>query len=509
MFTIEEFLKLNIITRYKNLTGADIPGDRPIEYVSVNDLPLDDFIRKNEMVLSIATPYVKDESLMTQFIEGLIQAGASIFLLAIPGDDMSLSRENAELARSGDLPILMIPWDVRFADICEAVLDRLHDDYNKDVKKVENLQADMLKSFLNGADISSAARIISKSLGCDVSITDMSDNVVGGNPAAPETTRIALKSNGHLYGHLCLSDEKTRELLALLSNTLSPTLSLWFYRDEIIERTQSMARDDLIWSLVNGSDPSSEKILRTAKLMGLNLKRSYTCIVGRVRLDSHDSDEWRQNWIDSNINTVRNVFMKTAKSLGREAMVTYHNNAIIAYLEVSLSSGKDQVARFLDLAEEKLRAVSSRLTFSWGVSEIKEGTTDFRNYYLHAKLAEELCMNDIRLGKRYFYENTLIYNMMSILSSDEAFTESAYNILAPVVEYDKTRSTKLMDTLRAFLTYKNISEVSRKLDRHRQTLIYQLEKIEDLTGMSLKNHDEIFLLEVCMRLHVDFNSYTD
>lgn len=66
-----------------------------------------------------------------------------------------------------------------------------------------------------------------------------------------------------------------------------------------------------------------------------------------------------------------------------------------------------------------------------------------------------------------------------------------------------------MDTLRAFLTYKNISEVSRKLDRHRQTLIYQLEKIEDLTGMSLKNHDEIFLLEVCMRLHVDFNSYTD
>ncbi len=58
--------------------------------------------------------------------------------------------------------------------------------------------------------------------------------------------------------------------------------------------------------------------------------------------------------------------------------------------------------------------------------------------------------------------------MMSILSSDESFTKKAYNILAPVLEYDRTKSMKLMDTLRAFLTYKNISEVSRKLDKHRQ-----------------------------------------
>lgn len=58
MLTINDFLKLDLIPWYKNLTDADIPNDRPIEFVSVNDLPLDDFIRKNEMVISIATPYV-------------------------------------------------------------------------------------------------------------------------------------------------------------------------------------------------------------------------------------------------------------------------------------------------------------------------------------------------------------------------------------------------------------------------------------------------------------------
>ncbi|MFR1366047.1 helix-turn-helix domain-containing protein, partial [Lentihominibacter sp.] len=46
-----------------------------------------------------------------------------------------------------------------------------------------------------------------------------------------------------------------------------------------------------------------------------------------------------------------------------------------------------------------------------------------------------------------------------------------------------------------------------RLGRHRQSLLYQLDKIEDLTGLSLKNSDELFLLEVCVRLHVDLSSY--
>lgn len=72
------------------------------------------------------------------------------------------------------------------------------------------------------------------------------------------------------------------------------------------------------------------------------------------------------------------------------------------------------------------------------------------------------------------------------------------------IEYDKTKSAKLVETLRVFLSCKNIAKTARRLNRHRQTLLYQLEKIEDLTGISLKNNDEVFLLEVCMRLQVPF-----
>lgn len=506
MFTISEFLNLDLVPWYKNLTNAAIPENRPIEFVSVNDPPLDDFIRKNEVVLSIATPYVKDDALMTEFIEGLIHANASLFLLALPSNNMSLSDKNRELAEQGNLPVLLIPWDLRFSDVCETIFNMLHVDYNEAVEKMKDLQADILNSFLEGSRLDAAVKIISSNLNCGVSILDHRGRIIAGIANIPTKTQIPLEISGHSYGLLCIDTVKTEKKAELLSRTLSPLLSLWFYKSELIETTQLMAKDDLIWGLANGSDPYSENNRRTAKLMNLHLSRIYTCIVGRIHLSGNVSEQWQKNWIDSNINSIRNTVAKTAKLMGREAMVTHQKNAIIAYLEIVPSAGKTQISKFLDAIETTLKSTSKNIAFSWGVSEIKEGPTDFRNYYLHAKLAADFSSNDTRFVKRYYYENTLIYNMMSALSADEDFIQSTYDILAPIIEYDKTKSTKLMDTLHVFLSCKNISETARRLNRHRQTLLYQLEKIEDLTGLSLKDNDELFLLEVCMRLQMNFSS---
>lgn len=504
VLTIGDILTLELLPWYKNLTNMLLPKNRPIEYVSVNDLPLDDFIRTNEMVISIATPYIEDTVKMEEFISGLIDAKASLFLLATPSNSIVLSDRCIKLAENGKLPILMIPWEVRFADICETVLERLHEDYNESIEITKKVQRDILNGFLSGMDIRGAAEILSKGLNSNVSITDSEGNVIGGSSTISYGTRIALESNGHLYGNLFIDCLKTQKWIDLIRHTLAPVLSLWFYREEIIETTQSMAKDELIWSLANGKDPNSEKIQRTAKLMHLHLNRTYVCIVGRMQLEGKMSNEWQKNWLDTNITSIKNAFEKYAERLGKKIMVTHNNNIIITYLEVSNSGGKDQVSKFLGMIETHFKSVFKKLYFSWGISEIKEGSTDYRNYYLHAKLAEELCSNDMRLTKRYYFENTLIYNMMSILSSDEDFMKYAYDIIAPVIEYDKTKSVKLIDTLRVFLSCKNISKTARILNRHRQTLLYQLEKIEDLTGMSLKNNDEVFLLETSMRLQVPF-----
>ena len=44
-------------------------------------------------------------------------------------------------------------------------------------------------------------------------------------------------------------------------------------------------------------------------------------------------------------------------------------------------------------------------------------------------------------------------------------------------------------------------QTARSLHIHRQSLSYRLEKIEQLTGMSLGSHEDLFLLEVYSRIY--------
>ena len=91
--------------------------------------------------------------------------------------------------------------------------------------------------------------------------------------------------------------------------------------------------------------------------------------------------------------------------------------------------------------------------------------------------------------------------MMSTLYGDDEFVEDTYDILVPILDYSKNGSQELIDTLRTYLTTRNVSETAKLLDRHRQTIVYRISKIEELTGMSLKNPDDLFLLETALRLH--------
>ncbi|NLV28744.1 MAG: PucR family transcriptional regulator [Erysipelotrichaceae bacterium] len=506
MFTIKDFLEMKLVPWYRNLTDAPIPMTKPIEYASVNDLPLDDFIRENEMVISIATPYMKDEKLMTEFINGLIDANASIFLLATPSNKLVLSDKNIKIAKENDLPIFQIPWEIRFADILEAVLTEIHTTYNKEVDGLKELQTKLLEAFLSNSEISEAAKIISESLECDVTIQDLNGNIICGKDDPAEMYSISLESDNHLYGYFCFNLKKTIKIVSLLRRILSPLLMLWFYKDDIISNAQRMARDDFVWDLACGEDPKSENTIRSAELMGFHLSCPYTCIVGRPMLDGSHDKAWGNSWMTSNINSLKKDLLFIAQSMGCEIMITHQKDLIIIYLENLMSGAKESVNRFLDRAEEYLRRSSPRIFFSWGISEIKTNLTNFRTYFIHAKLAEELCAGNTGTGKRFQFEDTIIFNIMSALSTNEEIMKALYNIICPLIEYDKTSNGCLMNTLKSYLSYRNISETARNLNMHRQSLLYKLNKIEELTDLSLKNTEDIFLMEICMHLYADFSN---
>lgn len=501
MFTIRDCLNFDFIPWKKNLLNIEGDLDRVIDYVSVNDLPLDDFIRKNEAVIAIATPYVNQPALMYEFVKGLVEAEASVFLLSIPSDDMKLDERSRKYAEMHGLSVYLIPWNVRFADIIENVLDNIHYLYEKDLESFKEIQSKLLESFLKNEDINTALDIIAKELSCQIALTYSNGDLVGKRNISSDMKNFSLDADKKPYGYLYYTKELTDKSTTMLKNTLSPLLSLWFYRDELIETTHRIAKDDFIWSLADGANPEDPEVARTAEHMNLKLKRQYSCIVCRLDMAEIYSEEAKTYWIESNIAAIESEITQLAEKSHYTIMITHRGNQLIIYFENLSEHTKQLIDRFLANIESVIGKKNASLTFAWGISEIKEGKTDFKNYYIHANLASELCSYEPQRTNRFFYESSLVHNIMSDLFADDEFFDDTLDILNPLIEYGKAKNNGIIDTLKVYLATRSVAETSRILEKHRQTVLYQINKIEEITKMSLKEPDDLYLLETCIRLH--------
>ncbi|RJW44254.1 PucR family transcriptional regulator [Clostridiales bacterium TF09-2AC] len=69
---------------------------------------------------------------------------------------------------------------------------------------------------------------------------------------------------------------------------------------------------------------------------------------------------------------------------------------------------------------------------------------------------------------------------------------------------DKHYNTGLMSTLNQYLLYtRNITKVAAILNIHRNTLLYRLNRIKEITNLNLENGDEY----IKMMLHIKIKEY--
>ena len=105
----------------------------------------------------------------------------------------------------------------------------------------------------------------------------------------------------------------------------------------------------------------------------------------------------------------------------------------------------------------------------------------------------------------FTYKDTKEAQIVSAIADNGEIKAMAADLLSRIVEYDRAGHAELMATLAEYIKNNyNTSLTARELHIHRQSLLYRLEKIEALTGMSLKSHRDMFLLEVCTRIFMDY-----
>lgn len=515
MYTVKDFLGAEIVPWYRILFGHDLIESNFIEHASALELPIENFARKNELALSTIVGCENEEAFLT-LVRDLYTAEASALLVTRPEDTVTLPQKVLDYLGSHPFPVILIPWHIRFADIIDAVSKQIQKDSNVQITQYETIQKRLLETYLSNQNMNCAAQLLADSFQSQILIFDTSGRCKGfsKNFAAKEVSEleqlffeknyiIDIKAHERLYGSLYLKPLTSKKLYdeSLFFHYLIWPLVLWFDKDWVIQAANQSTKDDFIWRLTKGPLESFEKMCEEGQRLGFYLRGSYTCIVGDIYFYNSSNTRADEQWIAPNINLLKEEILQTAHAIRRRVMVTYQKNLLIIYLQSTDDYFQHGIDLFLDKLEKKAGEVFPQIRFTWGISGPGGDPTDFRKCFQDAKLAQELCVNTSAKNSRFTFKNTVVYNIISFLATDSAIHENVKNIIAPLLEYDAATGSSLLETLQCYLDCKNLSEAARLLHLHRQSLLYRINKIEELTGLSLKNADNFFLLEICVRLY--------
>ncbi|MGG1572064.1 PucR family transcriptional regulator [Fictibacillus sp. NRS-1165] len=547
--SVGDILNFEIMKNARVRTGGHILNERYVQWISAIEMPVENFVRKNEVVLSTAIGCGHDVLLFKKFVEDIIQSKASALIIALGRYIYDVPKEVIEMAEKHNFIIIEIPWEIRFATIIEDVLHALNDMQYKDREKSERVQQELLQLILKETSLNEISGFIQKHIGCPLVITDragvvqdrsetyepddrwkfydLKDCISTEHAVLPQDPMYQkfhlierdgqtivqlpiLKASGDIQGYLFvlppndLIEDFLNQYRVNVLEHAATTIALWLSRQNAIEETEMRLRSDFVQELAKGEFSSREQAESRAKLLGFNLKLSYICIAGypenlellfKKRKQHYDS---YAHWLDSMIRYIEEEINYAAQSLKKEVMMTYQGEKLILFVE--MTSHENPAHHFLDLVERRLRNLLPDVIISWGIGAHQEEVAGFKKGFDQAKTALQIGRNKKGAGHRVLYENTKVDRVLLTLAQNKEMKEIIVSAIEPLIQYDQQRT---MDLIGTFTTYNechgNVSQTARLLNLHRQSLLYRLRKIETLTGLSLIDTDDLFLLDLSIK----------
>ncbi|MFB4164119.1 PucR family transcriptional regulator [Alteribacillus sp. JSM 102045] len=556
MPTLKQVLELDILSHAKVKTASHKVSELVVEWASIMDIPVENFIRDNELVLNTGSGSGHDMEIFFEFVKSVYEAGASALAIAKGQYITEIPKSVIAFGEEKEFPIIEIPWEIRFGDIVHSVISEIKHVKNKEMLRTEDIQQQLLDIMLSSPPLSKIAEFMEEKLNYPLIIVDNKGSILGKSQNArdlaekwnshrvtnnvslqsqelffknkqhPLHTRIKklqifnitilqtpIESSHSIQGYLNISfkEERTANDFLETSNMVllehsSAILAMWFLRENAIEETKMRLRGDFVWNLASDDYLNIDDKLSQAQSLGYNLDLPYICIIGKPEnlfelYKRNNPDTSYDLWKESMIHYIQDEIFLTARMVNRKVMTTPYRNDIILFIEFYRDDSKEKLHEFLELLNRRLNNLMPAVLMSWGIGRFHNNEKMFSGSFRDAKTALKIGRKTDGHGCRINYEDTKMERALIRISKDEEMREIVSSTLSALADYDKQKNLNLMETLDVYIENQGkISQTARQLHLHRHTLLYRLRKVESLTNLSMLHPSDRFLMELSINL---------
>ncbi len=435
-------------------------------------------------------------------------AQAPVAAVAVIGEVTDEDKEAADLVR---LPLLHLPDNTDLREI-EREIARLISDYEAQLERRGAQLYNLLTKLSMSEPVLETGMMVvletisertGQCVACYAANGEMRVQLGQGSG------RVALKSlrpqscgdssllNQHIWVEAIGSPEQASGYLAIAGSSLdewdrlaafqgAAALSLVFAKEYAVQAAEERLRGDFLSMIIAGPPADPATIIQRGEQLGYDLTLPHIALLFSVEKASSTTQGRLMSSIQSDLNR-RNI---AAPLLRRE-------HAVLCMLPLNDGLQPHELAESM---RERLSRDYEDLTLALGTP-----APSLMDWTRTLKESEQA----LSLGRQLFgsqhvqsFSDLGVYRLLVLLRDEPEMWTFYRETLSKLVSYDRKQDSELLKTLEEYFNHLgNLRATSEALHVHRNTLLYRLERIQQITGANLSDAEEHFSMWLALRAH--------
>ncbi|MCM3789376.1 PucR family transcriptional regulator ligand-binding domain-containing protein [Domibacillus indicus] len=518
-------------------SGAVVAGgreglDREVNTVNMMDAPdIVSYLKPNELLVTTAFHLKDNPSSLSELLEEMHKQGCAGLGIKTKRFLHHIPEEAVELADRYEMPLVDIPFETSLGDIVHQSLSCILDMRTTELHQAMKTHQQFTNFILNGQGLDKILQSLSGLIGDQVTLLnhqlrpfystgDLGDPFyslfagMGAHLPKAGLTAFSLRDSEiqKTFTLFPIYTHKKQPSYLAVHRFIPPTdrsavltveqaanvIAFELMKENALKQKTQRLRNEFFTNFMNGAFSSSEEILNRAKEFGLSNENRYFCAAGRIDQSEKSFSLAEHQWESELIyDTIDEDIQGTGENM--QLFASEDKFVILMEARGNWKNSEESFVSFLKAVQSSVGTLLQK-TISFGISTYAEQLLRLPEAY---KESVNALYYGAMLGSTGFIESYQPKEVSEILRMIpyEQMKQFYHNTFQALVDEPKKDYDLLMQTLSVYLeSHCQLSETAKRLFIHRNTVIYRLEKCEELLGRSLKDPEQTLCLRLAFRI---------
>lgn len=310
-----------------------------------------------------------------------------------------------------------------------------------------------------------------------------------------------------IHGYILLweTNKKLQELDLIALERASVIFALDMKKTKELENKKNKIKSNFFEDLIAGKLKDVTTTTNLAELYGMDISKSYACIIVKVGLSLEDnSTSVNRINLKKSIDLVVNKAYEISDIYKSNIIHLFRGNYVIIFLPikktVEVLDEKNFSKKFAEELYGKLRDNLKVLDFIIGIGKSYDRVLELKNSFNEALEVINLAKKIHIENKVLHFDDYIIYHFLDSNISNNNLVKFYESTLSKLVKYDAANNTNFIETLtQYFVNGGNVSNTAKDLYLHRNTLIYRLNLISEILNVDLKDSEKVLELQLGLK----------